>query len=117
MDLYIDTADKLKTCLELKKTGEVLASHTIQNNFDQAEKLLTGIDRLLLDNDLTKADLTKIYVNSQGDSFTALRIGVITANALAYALGIPVFNFDGQNISKDNLNFVVPEYSQEPSIT
>ena len=117
MDLFIDTADKEKTIVCLKKSGKEIGSAVIKNNFDQAEKLLPQIDRLLDENQLGKQDLKNIYVNSRGDSFTSLRVGIITANALAFGLGIPVKDFENDSIAKENIEMVKPKYSMEPKIT
>ncbi len=43
-----------------------------------------------------------------------MRIGIVTANALAYALNIPVYA-PKEKENKDNI--VKPEYNREPFIT
>jgi tRNA threonylcarbamoyladenosine biosynthesis protein TsaB len=40
--------------------------------------------------DLKKSDLNEIKVATGPGSYTGLRVGVAVANALAFALGIPV---------------------------
>ncbi|MFH0973018.1 MAG: hypothetical protein V1768_03475 [Patescibacteria group bacterium] len=88
----------------------------------QAEKLLPAIDKLLKKNKIKLSDIKKIQVENQGGSFTALRIGVVTANALGYALGIPVEGTqklenrqqitDSRNQkSKNNFSVVEPIYT------
>ena len=67
-------------------------------------------------------DLTAITVASKGDAstgFTALRIGVVTANALGYGLGIPVRGLGGKVKSKRLSGFDVtrPIYNRKPNIT
>lgn len=47
--------------------------------------------------------LRKIAVHSGPGGFTSLRIGVTTANALAYALGIPVVGITGDVKDLDDL--------------
>lgn len=62
--------------------------------------------------------LEKIRVVNKGGSFTALRIGVITANALGYALGIPVEGTAGAaRRDKAGFDVVEPVYEKEPNIT
>jgi len=72
MFLYIDTSNKKKTCLKIKNGKKEVDKKEITNKFDQAEKLLPNIKALLDKNSITKNELKKIYVNSQGDSFTSL---------------------------------------------
>ena len=50
-------------------------------------------------------------------SFTSLRLGLATANALAYALNIPVEDQDGQVLKVSGLQIVEPRYDREPKIS
>lgn len=63
----------------------------------QAEKLIPAIDALLKKEKISLKKIKKIQVENSGGSFTALRIGVATANALAYALNLSV---EGQQKKK-----------------
>jgi len=82
-------------------------------------------------NKVKLTDLKEIKVKNTGESFTALRIGVITANALAYGLGIPVKPGTRDNPSTlrqaqpsgfakskkyKNFSVVAPVYDREPNI-
>ncbi|HPW05950.1 MAG TPA: hypothetical protein PLA05_03260, partial [bacterium] len=59
----------------------------------------------------------EIRVQNEGGSFTSLRIGVLTANALAYALGIPVTPLNGGKSFKFvGGQAVRPKYQSEPNI-
>ena len=94
MILYIDTSDKEETIIALlnkvANSFSVTAFKLIKSWRQQSEKLIPGIE-LLLKKEKIKAEVIKeILVNNYGGSFTSLRIGVITANALAFALSIPV---------------------------
>ena len=63
------------------------------------------------------AAIKKIVVVNVGESFTALRIGVLTANALGYALGIPVISNQGTVATKlKKFSVVAPIYQREPNI-
>lgn len=119
MNLHIDTTahDEIIICLE--KDNKFLAIKKIKAPRTQAEKLLPAINKLLLSKKIKLHQLKKIMVASQGGSFTSLRIGVITANALAYALRIPVEaeEKNQKNIKKfSGYSIIEPRYDREPNI-
>ena len=119
LSLYINTSLSDAIVIKILNNGEVVAHKKMKANKNQAEKLVPAIDRMLKQNKVALKSLKKIIVANSGASFTSLRIGVITANALAYALKIPV---EAENKSeKTNKKFskyslVEPIYSQEPNI-
>lgn len=90
MILYIDTTNNDKIVLALfaaeKKDYVLLKQKNIAASRRQAEKLLPSIEKLLSDFSSTINDIKMLVVNNYGGSFTSLRIGVVTANALAYAV-------------------------------
>jgi len=129
MILYINTAAKNEMIIALRigedsavaKGGAVKKSvaKKIKVNHNQAEKLLPAIGSFLKAQRVKLSDLKKIVVANRGGSFTSLRIGVITANALAYALKIPVAA--EEKSGKKNKKFgrysiVEPDYDREPNI-
>lgn len=122
MVLLIDTSDKEKINLRLEKKisnkREVLARLSLIAPRLQSEKLLPAICSLLKKKAVNLSAITEIRVASVGGSFTALRIGIATANALAYALNIPVYPIESQGQLKKSrgLKIVAPEYNREPSI-
>jgi tRNA threonylcarbamoyladenosine biosynthesis protein TsaB len=117
MTLYIDTSDRSKITIALKTGTKNLAAKSFLAPQKQAEKLLVEIDRLLQKSKKKLTDLKQITVMDQGSSFTALRIGVLTANALAYALNIPVVSASGRKtLVKKNIRVVAPEYDRLPNI-
>jgi len=90
MNLYINTASYDEIIIALQDGTKIIAQKKIIAPRQQAEKLVPTIDRLLKSKKIKLSALKKIIVANQGGSFTSLRIGVITANALGYALKIPV---------------------------
>ncbi|PIT95154.1 hypothetical protein COT98_01005 [Candidatus Falkowbacteria bacterium CG10_big_fil_rev_8_21_14_0_10_39_9] len=117
MTLYIDTSDRSLIILALKLGTKVLTTKSFLPPQKQAERLLVEIDKLLKKNKATLKALKQIEVMEKGSSFTALRIGVLTANALAYALNISVVSAGGQKtLGKRGLSVVAPEYDRLPNI-
>jgi len=97
-----------------------MAVKKIKSDRTQAEKLLPAIDKLLKSSKLRLRNLNGIEVENRGGSFTSLRIGVVTANALAYALNIAVIGKGKANVvksKKKKFNIVGPLYDREPEIT
>lgn len=117
MILYINTIGGHDIEVALEDGNRRVAESKIKAPYKQAEKLLVQIDGLLKKNKVKLADISEIKVENKGGTFTSLRIGVALANALSYALNIPVCAADGTKISKKNLNIVRPIYDKEPSIT
>lgn len=123
MTLYIDTTKNNQVAIIVKDNGKQVAVKKFSAPHQQAEKLLPEIDKLLKIKKIKLKDLEKIEVENKGGSFTSLRIGVVTANALGYALGIPVVGLSGKiktvRINKINneFNIVEPIYDCEPNIS
>ncbi|MBI2459477.1 MAG: hypothetical protein HYV53_02910 [Parcubacteria group bacterium] len=131
MTLFINTTYNDQVLIMLKHgDGSVLASKKFKARFRQSEKLLPAIDKLLKDNQLKLSDLSGLEVENRGGSFTplekpfltgftALRIGVVTANALAYALAIPLMAAGSKKlkIKSQKFSVVEPLYDREPEIT
>lgn len=112
MILYIDTSliDSLE--VYLKKTDLIIAKKKVKARKQQAEKLLTTIDNLLKEAKFKLKDIKEIKVANSGASFTGLRIGILTANALAYALKIPVSTNNG-TIKNSKFQLVKAEYDKD----
>jgi tRNA threonylcarbamoyladenosine biosynthesis protein TsaB len=119
MTLYINTVSHDEIIIALREGAKVLASKKIKAPRQQAEKLVPAIDALLKSQTIKLSALKKITVANCGGSFTALRIGVITANALAYALKIPVEAEPKTSIKNKKFgpySLVEPVYDREPNI-
>jgi len=133
MILIIDTTPEESFAIALAKSQGVLVSRKkIQGRFIQAEKLLPEIEKMLKIKKVKFTDLSGISVVKGPGGFTAVRIGVITANALAYALRIPVVGFKQNEFNSFNnlslksakmlkkaklRSMVAPHYGREPNIT
>jgi len=121
MILYINTTQNNLIEIAVKNKGKFVCVKKFKSERTQAEKLLPAIEKLLKANKLKLKDLKGIEVENGGDSFTSLRIGVVTANALAYALGIAVAGSNGKSktIKSGKIIFKViePIYNREPDIT
>ncbi len=117
MELIIDTSKGDYIFLKIKKDDEFLAEKEFEAKFSQAERLLPEIDALTKNINKNLQDIKLIRVCDNGGAFTALRIGVVTANALSYSLDIPVMNFNDEKIEIEGINLVRPHYSSEPNIS
>ncbi len=112
MKLYISTASHSDIILELREGSKLFVRQSFEAAHRQAEKLLPAFERLLIKHKKKLSDIKEIIVENDGLGFTALRIGVTTANALAYALGVPL-----STPSKKKVGIARPIYAREPSIT
>lgn len=121
MILYINTTPNDFFELGLKAKGGFIDKRKHESRRTQSEKLLPAIVKLLKDNKLELSDLHGIEADNRGGSFTSLRIGLATANALAYALAIPAAGESGwaKRIKSGESGFKVvkPEYAGRPEIT
>ena len=119
MILIIDTSNNKVIKLFLEENNKTVKKKTIIADRQQAEKLLPAIELLLKSAKADLREIEKVKVAHKGNSFTSLRIGVLTANALAYALGVRVETLE---ISKNKVkklkdfNIVIPEYNSDPDI-
>lgn len=118
MQLIIDTSNHKEIYLKIIEK-EICDEIKISSHKQQAEQLLPNIEKLLEKHHKNLNDIKEIMVNNHGDSFTALRIGVLTANTLAYALNISVKSIKNKDDSVKFKDFTViePKYSRPPNIT
>lgn len=125
MTLFINTASFDEIIITLfSDDGKKIKTKKFKAPRKQAEKLLPAVDKLIKDAGHSLSDLKKIQVVVTGGSFTSLRIGVVTANALAYALNISVEAvlatgevLENQQAKKfATYNIVTPQYDREPNI-
>lgn len=131
MFLIINTSIEKSLEVILAKTSDDFNIKEIEGEHRQAENLLPLIRESLAEWQKEISDLKGIAVVTGPGGFTALRIGVVTANVLAYALNIPVvgltldeFKNNQELISKSLSKLektkpggvVMPEYGREPNI-
>ena len=122
MTLYINTTQNNLVELAIKDKNKLVAFKKFSSHRTQAEKLLPAIEKLLKAKKLKLSDLDGVAVENRGGSFTSLRIGVVTANALGYALGIPVEAVSKatkvvSSRSRVKFNVIEPVYDRELEIT
>lgn len=91
MTLWINTADRKKIEVALKKGGEVKHSKSAENDFG-SQVLLNLITAILKENNLEFKNLKQIEVEKGPGSYTGLKVGASVANALGFSLNIPVNN-------------------------
>lgn len=85
--LAFDTATPAIT-VGLSDGTQVLAERTVMDARRHAELLTPGIAAVLADVGAQPADLTDLVVGTGPGPFTGLRVGLVTARALASVLGI-----------------------------
>ena len=84
MILAFDTATDVATSA-LVRDGEVLGERA-----SRAVRILDDIDALLGEAGLTRDDVDRLVVGRGPGSYTGLRMGLITARTLSFALGVPL---------------------------
>ncbi|MGB6881722.1 MAG: tRNA (adenosine(37)-N6)-threonylcarbamoyltransferase complex dimerization subunit type 1 TsaB [Microgenomates group bacterium] len=92
MKLYIDTSSSEKVIVGIDDE-----KFETEARKEKSQKLLPFIDELLKKKRKKLEDITEIEVNTGPGSFTGLRVGVSVANALGWALGVPV---NGKDLRK-----------------
>jgi tRNA threonylcarbamoyladenosine biosynthesis protein TsaB len=127
MILYIDTTTREFVKLALIKKQDVfLLDKNVGNK--QSENLLDLLNKFLKSRKVKLEKLEKIIVNTGPGSFTSVRIGVVIANTLSFALKIPVIGISNKEITnkqdilelsdlKLEEEFVKPYYYKEANIT
>lgn len=89
MKLVIDTTDSKNIMVELLDENKSISKLTESQKIG-SQVLLPMIDKILKKNKVKVGDLKSIEVNPGPGSFTGTRVGVSVANALSFALNIPL---------------------------
>ncbi len=105
MILKIDSTDREAIVVELIDEKNGKSKKLVEKQKLGSQVLLPMIVKILKKNKVKFIDLTAIEINPGPGSFTGTRVGVSVANALGYALNLPVNGKKGK--------IVLPRY--EPS--
>ncbi len=89
MILRVNTKDKETIEVFIEEKGKILDSLKGNNQYG-SQILLPLIQKILKENKLTFKQIQGIEVDTGPGSFTGLKVGVATANALGFSLKIPV---------------------------
>lgn len=90
MILALDTSTPITELFLADSGGKILKQIKAETGNQLSEQLLQIIEDALKDADLKLSNLTGLIFVSGPGSFTGLRIGASTVNALAYSLNIPI---------------------------
>lgn len=104
MVLKIDTTKREEVTVELIDSKSKFKDKLVQSQKLGSQVLLQMIVKILKENKLSFGDLTAVEVNPGPGSFTGTKVGVSVANALGFALNIPVNGKKGK--------IVVPIYER-----
>lgn len=104
MILKIDSTNREKIIVELENPKTKKTSKLVKEQKFGSQVLLPMIVKILEKNKISFTDLTAIKVNPGPGSFTGTRVGVAVANALGFALNLPVNGKKGK--------IVVPIYDK-----
>ena len=99
MILKINTTIAQKVTVELVDPKSGKKDQLIQTQKLGSQVLLPMIAKILKKNKANFSDLTAVEVNVGPGSFTGTRVGVAVANALGFALNIPVNGKKGKIVT------------------
>lgn len=129
MQLIIDTSDEIMKIGLINSTGKWIKKNSWSSVHNESEVLLKKIESLLNSAKSSKKSIKRIVVCLGPGSYTALRVGISSANSIAYSLNVPIVGFKKDDedqefkealLSKSGDKFhkvVLPVYKKEPHIT
>jgi tRNA threonylcarbamoyl adenosine modification protein YeaZ len=88
--LYINTSEKDHASIGLWRENMWVIWKEWSGQGRHSEKLLSEIENITATHHVSSNDVAQILVHTGPGSFTGIRVGVVTANAIGYALSIPV---------------------------
>lgn len=106
--------DNIEVEVALWHDEREVASQRWSAGRELSSQLLGVIDELLKQTGKTLSDLRGIVVYSGPGSYTGLRIGISTANALGYALSLPVVGSGGNEWLKSGQSQLASEKLFKP---
>ena len=127
MILFIDTTNKNIKIALLSKDGTFLVEKDWISEQNELEVLISRINKMISEKNLSFSDLQGIVVIKGPGSYTGIRLGLSTANALALARNIPLVGLKSnfkkielikvvKNIEKVAFTPVLPYYGSAPKI-
>lgn len=129
--LLLDTTRE-PAVVAIASTRSILAETQVAERHQLSERLLGRIDELSESVEVPLKGITAIGIVTGPGPFTALRIGVAVANALAYAHRLPIVGLtsdEAPSLAKfvatvaervkagKTAQAILPHYGREPSIT
>jgi len=96
----------------LAREGSTLGTRTLARRKRHNVELMDAIDHLFREHDRRPADLAErgaIFVSVGPGSFTGIRVGVATAQSLAWALHAPVAPFPTADVLAENVEPASPD--------
>ena len=123
MYLFIDTSKDVTKVAVLDKNLDLIEVGKKDGRKNQSENLLRLIDEILKSSSHDMSEIKGIFIVKGPGSYTGLRVGVATANALAYTFGINVLGVEESPVVGDiekltnSEKSVMPKYSYPPKIT
>ncbi len=118
--------DKSEAEIGLYDSHREINHETWTAHRELSNTLLLKIEELLEKSKITLSDIEGLVVFKGPGSFTGLRIGITTANTLAYSLSIPVVAQEGEEWISEGIKRIkagvdekisLPEYGGEANIT
>lgn len=133
MILGIDTTETSATTLYLfDRKLKLIKKNIYETSNNLSEQLLINIEEFLSALNINKKSLTAVIARRGPGSYTGMRIGLATANSIAYSLNIPIVGYEEDVENKSNLSkisagmeaqgkefniAIVPLYKNPPHIT
>lgn len=126
MKVLVLKTDGPKAYIALYENRSVIGDLHWESGKELARDLLAQISLLLRAHGCSLNDIEGLACFAGPGSFTSLRIGIATMNALAYAKELPIVSGRGEEWLEESLSklhegandrIVTPEYGSEPHIT